>query len=242
MNRGILRSIDPLAVSHARPRLLTIESLCHGARSQPSSSSRSHDWGAPAEAGCAPATQMLVSGSHPAMTDAVSLATSIARPAHSRYTLTGRWIASHSRATRAQSGMTHAPSRPVVRNQSWRREAVTVSGNSRQSWAQSSAEARLYDLSVAADRDDNGVVPILRVLDETQAGWDPPEGLRSIYRDRPPLATPVGVRIAWTFAFSTRFGRSGFLRPSSQRDRRLRDGLAPGRLPPDKPLISRERL
>jgi hypothetical protein len=95
---------------------------------------------------------------------------------------------------------------------------------------------------VAADRDDNGVVPILRVLDETQAGWDPPDGLRSIYRDRPLLATPVGVRIAWTFAFSTRFGRSGVLRPGSQRDGRLRDGLALGRLPLDKPLIRRERL
>jgi hypothetical protein len=56
------RSIDPLAVSHARPRLLTIESLCHGARSQPSSSSRSHDWGAPAEAGCAPAARCWCRG------------------------------------------------------------------------------------------------------------------------------------------------------------------------------------
>jgi hypothetical protein len=128
-------------VSRAGLRLLALGSLCHGVRSQPSSSSRCHDWGAAAEAGCAPASQMLVSGSQPAMTDAVSLATSIARPALSRYALTGRWIASHSRATRAQSGMTQAPSRPVVRNQLWRREAVRVSGNSRQSWAQSSAEA-----------------------------------------------------------------------------------------------------
>ena len=59
----------------------------------------------------------------------------------------------------------------------------------------------LYDLSVAAVRDDNGVVPILRVLDETQTGWDPSDSLRSIYGTdhHSPLQLACGSR-----------GRSGY--------------------------------
>ncbi len=107
-----------------------------------------------------------------------------------------RWTASHSAATCSQSGMTQRPLRPVVLNQSCRRDAVTSSGKRRHSSVQSSA-VRISSVRPAPR---TGIAVASSQPRESSTRFNP-AGMRPTVRtmpcgNRPPPPGPRGVRVA----------------------------------------------